>query len=121
MSDDADRPAASPLRDLLGAAAREVASATEKMEQLYREAFVDTGGSTVHGLRRGTVVSTDDPLGRHRVEVSAAASPGTTAWAEQPLGADGSAPPEIAVGTAVWLAFEDGDPALPVVVGLVAG
>ncbi len=91
------------------------------MEQLYRDAFVDTATGAVHGLRRGTVVTADDPLGRHRVEVAVTTSPGTTAWAERVGAPDGSEPPFLPVGTTVWLAFEDGDRALPVVVGRAVG
>jgi hypothetical protein len=112
----------SPLRDLAEAAAREASALAGRLEQLYRDAFVDTATSgPVEGLRRGTVVEAVDPLQRHRVMVVVPALGEQAVWAERPLGPDGATPADLTVGARVWLAFEDGDRALPVVVGQVAG
>ena len=76
-----------------------------------------------YGKYRGTVTSVDDPEQRGRVQVSVPAVfgvAGTQNWAEPcvPYGGEGvgffAVPP---VGATVWVEFEGGDPAYPIVAG----
>jgi len=76
---------------------------------------------TCPGLYRGTCLDNMDPMarGRVRVRVPEALGDRDSAWALpcRALGAPGGAPP--AVGSAVWVMFEAGDPNRPVVLGTI--
>jgi len=63
------------------------------------------------GVYRGTVLDTNDPGPGGRVKVNVE---GRTAWALSTL--DG---PDVQVGSMVIVAFEHGDPDMPVVLGRV--
>ncbi|MQX36531.1 phage baseplate assembly protein V [Roseospira navarrensis] len=72
------------------------------------------------GLYRGTVVNALDPEARGRVQVMVAETGGSAAvWAERcvPLGAAPAGQGAAAVGGQVWVMFEGGDAARPVVMG----
>lgn len=72
-----------------------------------------------HGIYRGTVVNSADPLARGRLQV---AVPGVlgygNSWAEtcSPLGG-GLPGGTMPVGATVWVMFEGGNPGNPVVIG----
>jgi uncharacterized protein involved in type VI secretion and phage assembly len=73
----------------------------------------------VQGVVRGFITDTADPGGQGRVQVQLPALAGSGgAWASvcRPLGAAGGA--SGGVGGEVWVAFENGDPDRPVVLGL---
>jgi hypothetical protein len=109
-------PHSNPLRDLLQTAADQIASAAESAERIYRNSFVSTDQLT--GLYRGTIASADDPSGRRRVQVTVPEAGDVAGWAElaQPLDGDPVVPPS--VGSTVWVMFERGDRAAPVVIGI---
>ncbi|MGG5807897.1 phage baseplate assembly protein V [Falsiroseomonas sp. CW058] len=71
------------------------------------------------GLYRGTLMNANDPAGRGRVQV---AVPGCgEGWAPvaSPLGT--AAPgPAARIGTTVWVMFEGGNSASPVVIGALS-
>jgi uncharacterized protein involved in type VI secretion and phage assembly len=72
----------------------------------------------INGIVRGIIIGGGDPSGRGRVQVQMPAMAGSgAAWAPvcRAMGAQGGAGN---VGGAVWVAFENGDPAYPVVLGL---
>lgn len=71
------------------------------------------------GLHRAIVVDAVDPDGRRRVRISAPAllGPGDR-WAAACSSPGSTAVP--AVGTTVWIMFEDGDVMRPVWVGVAA-
>jgi hypothetical protein len=75
-----------------------------------------------NGIYRGTVVNAADPTARGRVQVRVPAVPGgQTQWAPvcRPFGAvPGGATGSASVGRDVWVMFEAGDPARPVVLGM---
>jgi hypothetical protein len=68
------------------------------------------------GVYRARVVSNADPELRHRLLVNVTAT-GATAWAlgSGPYGSTATPP----VGAIVWVAFEAGDPSLPVWIGVM--
>jgi uncharacterized protein involved in type VI secretion and phage assembly len=117
MSDAGARDGASqsPLRDLLGSVANEMASVAENVERLYRNAFVST--ETVDGLHRGIVENADDPAQRGRVQVLVPDVDENLRWAEVAHPLDGAACVPPPTGSGVWVAFERGDAAFPVVIG----
>ncbi len=69
------------------------------------------------GLYRGTVVNNIDPMAANRLQV---AVPGVlgygNSWA-MVSAALGGGPPQAPVGSTVWVMFEAGNPANPVVMG----
>lgn len=79
-------------------------------------------GTTFYGKYRGSVVNNVDPMQRGRVQVSVPAvlGDGTLSWAEAcvPYAGDQvgwfAVPP---VGANVWVEFEGGDPAYPILAG----
>lgn len=71
----------------------------------------------INGVVRGIVTGGGDPSGGGRVFVQLPALAGSGGvWAPvcRPFGSGGGA---ATVGGAVWVAFENGDPAFPVVLG----
>jgi uncharacterized protein involved in type VI secretion and phage assembly len=72
----------------------------------------------INGVVRGVISGGADPSGGGRVQVQLPALAGSGAvWAPvcRAFGASGGA---ATVGGAVWVAFENGDPDYPVVLGL---
>ena len=69
-----------------------------------------------HGIYRGTVMNTADPLmqGRVQVTIPVVAGP-TSGWALPCREFRSTAVP--AIGTVVWVMFEAGDPSFPVWMG----
>ncbi|WP_141931952.1 phage baseplate assembly protein V [Microbacterium sp. SLBN-146] len=70
------------------------------------------------GIQRATVVSDDDPSGAGRLQVEIPAS-GATLWAARVHPIAAFTAHGVAVGSAVWIAFEGDDPERPIVLGLV--
>lgn len=75
------------------------------------------GATTSFGKFRGTVVNTQDPQQRGRIQahVPALAGREMTSWALPCAPAQFFAVP--VVGAGVWIEFEEGDPSLPVWTG----
>jgi uncharacterized protein involved in type VI secretion and phage assembly len=74
--------------------------------------------ATINGVVRGIILDGGDPTGGGRVYVRLPAVAGSDgAWAPvcRAFGAQGGGN---SVGGAVWVAFENGDPSFPVVLGL---
>lgn len=69
---------------------------------------------TTPTILRGSVLTSADPLGLGRVKVQVPQATGTAALWADPL--QPAAAPAPAAGSAVWVLFESGDPALPVYV-----
>ena len=78
------------------------------------------GGPTADrlcGVYRGVITNDLDPESQSRVKVRVFAIPGSQAlWALPCRPVGGAAVP--AVGASVWVAFEGGDPSLPVWLGI---
>lgn len=68
------------------------------------------------GVYRGVVVTNDDPLQEHRLEVTVPEVDPTPAWARPASDVADADVPE--VGTEVWVEYDSGDPAYPRWVGL---
>lgn len=68
----------------------------------------------ISSILRGTVVTSSDPLGLERVKVVVPQATGRVAMWADPLQRDAGARP--VAGSAVWVLYESGDPALPVYV-----
>jgi hypothetical protein len=75
-----------------------------------------TGGSArgYVGKYRGVVVANDDPMQLRRLEVTVPEVDPSPAWATAP--SDDAELPDI--GAAIWIEYENGDPAYPRWVGL---
>lgn len=72
-----------------------------------------------YGIYRGIVMNAMDPQRQGRVQVQVPGNASGSIWAlvSRPVGAaDRGA---VAVGSQVWVMFEGGDPARPVVTGMV--
>jgi len=78
---------------------------------------------TFNGVFRGTVLNATDPLQQRRVQVRCEAVLGAEpgAWAEASLPPGGATGPGYRAGDKVWICFEAGDPARPVVMGKAGG
>jgi uncharacterized protein involved in type VI secretion and phage assembly len=73
----------------------------------------------INGVVRGTIANAMDPTGSGRVFVQLPAVAGAAGtWAPVCRAFGAPAPASAAVGRAVWVAFENGDPSFPVVLGL---
>lgn len=73
---------------------------------------------TFHGVFRGTVINNTDPQQAGRVQVVVPGVLGySNSWAlvASPIGSD--APGTATLGSTVWVMFEGGNPAYPVVLG----
>ncbi len=74
----------------------------------------------MRGIVRAVVAQPTDPAGRGRVQVTMISpGSGSALWALTCL-PPSSASAKYAAGDTVWVAFENDDPALPVVIGRVA-
>ncbi|BDG73844.1 phage baseplate assembly protein V [Roseomonas fluvialis] len=73
----------------------------------------------INGILRGTITGGGDPSGGGRVQVQLPALAGSgSVWAPVCRAFGGGGGGGGSVGGAVWVAFENGDPAYPVVLGL---
>ena len=73
--------------------------------------------ATLNGVYRGSITNTSDPTAARRVQVLIPSIAGATSvWAPvcAPFGAAAGTP---RLGATVWVAFENGDAARPVVLG----
>ena len=73
------------------------------------------------GLYRGVVLNTADPQAQGRLQIRVATVGGETAlWAERcmPVGGTVARTAAVPVASTVWVAFEAGDMARPVVLGV---
>jgi hypothetical protein len=68
-----------------------------------------------HGIYRGTVMNTADPMMKGRLQVNVASQASGASWAEPCHLRQSTATPPI--GTQVWVMFEGGDPMRPVWMG----
>lgn len=110
------------VEQLLEAAAAQVARLDRLVQQLDERAFVATGDVLV-GSYRGTVVEDIDPAMRGRLRISVPVIDSTEMWAEvvAPLSDAARTAPAAAVGSSVWVVFEQGDRRYPVVLGAMIG
>jgi hypothetical protein len=73
------------------------------------------GNSRFHGIYRGTVVSSKDPLNKRRIRVTVpqilGEEPTDWSWPMDSAGAYFTPP---TVGQGVWVMFEGGDPSFPI-------
>jgi uncharacterized protein involved in type VI secretion and phage assembly len=72
-----------------------------------------------NGVAIGTVVDANDPTGRSRVRIRVPAMPGADTWALACVPFGSAIPGRPRVGDTVVVAFENGDPDRPVVLGRV--
>ncbi len=126
---EADRPPGSALRTLLESLAREADELSRQLDKIADEAFIETApnwpsdsvaeaASRAYGLYRAVVVGSADPERRGRIQVRVPEVLGeATVWAEGcvPPGGESTGPNLEAI---VWVAFEAGDPARPVWLGV---
>jgi hypothetical protein len=72
------------------------------------------------GVYRATIRNTDDPTGQGRFQVEVPAVSSEVLWAKTclPSLAEGT-PTEPPLDSAVWVAFEAGDPTRPVCLGVL--
>jgi hypothetical protein len=71
------------------------------------------------GKYRGVVVDNDDPMQRHRLEVTVPEVNPEPAWATPPVDDSPDVEPP-GIGSEVWIEYENGDPAYPRWVGVAA-
>lgn len=71
----------------------------------------------INGVIRGTITNAMDPTGRGRVLVQLPAVTGQGGTWAPVCRAFGAPVAASGVGRAVWVAFENGDPSFPVVLG----
>jgi hypothetical protein len=76
-----------------------------------------TASRSLYGIYAGSVTDNLDPLSRLRVKVSVPAAGGLEMWARPCVPVAESGVPS--VGQSVWIAFEGGDPASPVWLGVI--
>jgi hypothetical protein len=70
------------------------------------------------GLYRARVMNNEDPMGRQRLTVMIpSVLENSTTWAESCVAWPGQVVP--AIGSLVWVQFEEGDPVRPVWMGVV--
>jgi hypothetical protein len=69
-------------------------------------------------LLRATVIANADPQGQGRLQVRISSS-GSVQWAPRVIPIAAFTAHDVPLGAAVWVAFEEGEPEQPVVLGLV--